>query len=64
MGALPRISAFDAQAKLSKTKPTVAGLTALIDAPPFDDIDPAANEILVFSGNEVPKAPAHDPRRG
>ena len=50
--------------ELAKAKATVARLAALIHAPAFDGIDPAAHERFVSLGDKVEEWPAHDLRRG
>ena len=55
-----RISATRKQVKLAKTKAAVARLPALIDAPAFDSINPAAHERLVPLGYKIEEGPAHN----
>ena len=52
------------EVELAKAKATVARLAALIHAPAFDGIDPAAHERLISLGDKVEERPAHDLRRG
>jgi hypothetical protein len=46
--------------KLAKTKAAIARLPALVHAPAFDSVDPAAHERLVSLGYKVEEGPAHD----
>jgi len=50
--------------ELAKAKTTVARLAALIHAPAFDGIDPAAHERFISLGDKVEEGPTHDLRRG
>jgi hypothetical protein len=50
--------------ELAKAKAAVARLAALIHAPAFDGIDPAAHERFVSLGDKVEERPTQDLRRG
>jgi hypothetical protein len=50
--------------ELAKAKAAVARLPALVHAPAFDGVDPAAHERLVSLDYEIEEGPAHDLRRG
>jgi hypothetical protein len=57
------IPTINEQRKLAVTEPTVTRLAALVDAPTFDDVNPAPDELLVSFGDKVKKTTAEDPRR-
>lgn len=49
----PRVPAADTDPEPAKSKPAVARLPALVDAPALDHLDPAADEALVARGDKV-----------
>ena len=61
---LPRISAFGKEQEFPISKSTVARLTAFIDTPCFDHVNPAADYLVTPRGNEIEKAPSHHSRGG